>query len=82
MRIIDPIAKKQIVVAQVYLTIREAILIKQRLEALLHDPEAADHFHVCSNADRDLSFSIVTPRKLAAKAYTALEQEILADICE
>lgn len=82
MRIIDPIANKPIDVAQIYLTAGEALLIKQRLDVLLRDPEALEHFHICNDAVRDLSFSIVTPAKLAAGGYTALEQLVLAGICD
>jgi hypothetical protein len=82
MRIIDPDSETAITVAQVYLTPREARLVTQRLEVLLRDPEAAEHFHIAGEGGRDLSFSIVTPSKLASGAYTPLEQEILADMRE
>lgn len=79
MRIIDPIAEKPILEAQVYLTVKEATRIKQQLEVLLSDPEAADHFHVGWDGNHDLSFSLVTPSKLASpNGYTALERQVLS----
>jgi hypothetical protein len=80
MRIIDPIAERPIDVAQIYLTPKEAIRNKQKLEFLLHDPEASEHFHIASEGGRDLSFSIVTALKLASGGYTQLEQQVLTDM--
>ena len=82
MRILDPIANKSVDVAQVYLTTSEALQIKQQLEVLLQDPEAAEHFHVCNEVNRDLSFSIVTAAKLVSGRYSEIEQQVLADMVD
>ena len=80
MRMLEPNAKSEIHVLQLYLTQREAEQVKSELERLLRDPEANDHFHILSeDGRRDLSCSIVTSSKLAAGGYTQLERKLLAD---
>jgi hypothetical protein len=80
MRMIDPIAAKPIAAVQVYLTENDARYLKRCLDSLLEDSEAVNHFHV--GIDSDLSFSIVTPTKLASAKYTELEKTVLEGICE
>jgi hypothetical protein len=82
MRMIDPIADKEVKVIQVYLTRDDALFLKQRMDMLLENPEAEEHFHLCNDASHDLSFSIVTPTKLARRGYTELEQQVLADMMD
>lgn len=81
MRAIDYLAQKEVECAQVYLTVEEARYIVEKLNGLLADPEACDHFHVDDDT-RDLSFSIVTPLKLAGRRYTPLETQVLAGMCD
>lgn len=80
MRVIDRIAQDEVRVVQVYLSVDDARCLVEQLGKLLGDAEAIDHFHVGHDADRDASFSIVTPSKLAADRYTALESRVLADM--
>jgi len=77
MRIIDTGRKQSVRCAQLYLTAREARELRQQLEHLLADPEANEHFHVHSDdASREMSCSVVTPRKLAEGRYTDLERRV------
>jgi hypothetical protein len=49
----------------------------EQLERLLADPEANEHFHVHGDdASREISCSVLTPRKLADGSYTALERRV------
>ena len=81
MRAIDFLGQKEIECVQVYLTAEEAAFIVKKLNKLLGDPEACDHFHV-DLGSRDLSFSIVTPTKLATGRYTPLEAQVLDGILD
>jgi hypothetical protein len=64
---------------QLYLTPDEARQLRNHLDYLLENPEANEHYHLgVGDLARDLSYSIVTPRKLRElQYYTALEREIL-----
>lgn len=81
MRAINCLEQKEIECVQVYLTAEEAAFVIRKLSELLRDPEACDHFHV-DLASRDLSFSVVTPSKLAAGGYSPLESQVLAGMCD
>ena len=77
MRIIDTERGQSVRCLQLYLTVREAIELRQQMERLLADPESNEHFHVHSDdASRELSCSIVTARKLGQGSYTALERRV------
>ena len=77
MRIIDTDRKQSVRGVDLYLTAREARTLCEQLEQLLADPEANEHFHVNSDdCSREVSCSIVTPRKLAEGSYTALERRV------
>jgi hypothetical protein len=79
MRMLDPEAKQSIRTLQLYLTTTEAAEFREALDALLRDAEAAEHRHVMGDG-REVSFSIVTPAKLAnAKRYTELERRVLQE---
>jgi hypothetical protein len=76
---LDPQNEREIDHLQLYLTPDEARRFRNYLDDLLEDPEAPTHFHlVPEDSSRDLSFSIVTPRKLQELEYTSLERAILA----
>jgi hypothetical protein len=66
-------------VLQLYLTPDEAMRFRDELNKLLDDPEAKEQAHIDGGDARgDLSFSIITPKKLAnMEAYSALEQRLL-----
>jgi hypothetical protein len=78
MRMLDVDEQKSIKALQLYLTADEAQQLRDNLDTLLVDPEASEHFHVSSDdMTRDLSCSIVTPRKLEGSGWTNLERAIL-----
>ena len=82
MRMLDQDRKAAIKSVAMYLTVEEAEWLKRELEGLLQDPEANDHFHVCSldNSGRELSCSIITPHKLKDLGrYTNVEQNVLSE---
>ena len=66
---------------QLYLTCSEAEYFRKELDRLLADPEASDHSHVGGDdMSREISFSILTPQKLAAGLnYTQLERKIFGE---
>jgi hypothetical protein len=76
MQMIDADRERSVRCLQLYLTVREATEFRQELDRLLVDAEADEHFHVHSeDASRDVSCSLVTPRKLAEGSYTDLERK-------
>ena len=81
MRMIDAEREQRVRVLQLYLTPKEAKLLRQRLEKLLANPEANKHAHILSEDNSgEVSFSIVTEKKLQnLKGYTELEQQILIE---
>jgi hypothetical protein len=77
MRIIDRDRQHSVRSAQVYLTVREARELHQQLQHLLAAPEANEHFHVSADdTRREISCSIISPRKLAHGSYTDLERRV------
>ena len=80
MRIIDTDREQSARCLQLYLTVREARELRQQLDHILADPEANEHFHVHSDdASREISCSIVTPRKLENGNYTELERRVFEE---
>jgi len=78
MRMLDSEAKRSVRTLQLYVSPAEAANLRDALIRLLTDPEANEHEHVfCDHSAREMSLSIVTSAKLAARRYTALEQAIL-----
>jgi hypothetical protein len=78
MRMLDPNGKVSLWQLQLYLTISEAKEMKQMLDALLKDPEANEHETVCGDG-RELSFSLLTEKKLKGGGYTPLERKCFAE---
>lgn len=80
MRMLDVEKKQSVRLLQLYLTPAEAREMRQQLERLLADPEADNHFHLpLDDSTREISCSIVTPRKLRDLAYTPLEKKVLEE---
>jgi len=78
MRMLDATRQQPIDRVQLYLTVTEAKRFRDYLDDLLSDPEAFRHWHLVPEDDaRDLSFSIVTSRKLAEEGYTPAERALL-----
>ena len=81
MRILDSDKDQEVFSIALYLTEPEARQLHQRLEVLLRDPEAGTHFHTIS-ADRprrEVSCSIVNPKKLATLQYSEVERKLLEE---
>lgn len=77
MRILDTERKQSVMVLQLYLTVREATEFRKQLDGPLADPETNEHFHTfADDMSRELSCSILTPRKLESGHYTELERKI------
>ena len=75
MRMLDAERDQSVRTLQLYLTPSEAQFFRKELDRLLADPEASNHSHIMG--DRDLSFSILTPRKLQPpNHYTELEKRV------
>ena len=80
MRMLDVERKQSLRTLQLYLTPDEARVMRDRLNDLLANPEANEHFHVpLDGSGRELSCSIVTARKLKEGHYTALERSIFEE---
>lgn len=79
MRMIDPHARKQVNVLQLYLGQEEAKELVRGLSKLLAEPESDDHIHVIGRDGSEISCSIVTKRKLERGRYTQVEREALDD---
>ncbi|HEV2751992.1 MAG TPA: hypothetical protein VGV12_15830 [Gemmatimonadales bacterium] len=76
---LDPEGKRSMRMLQLYLSPAEAAEFRDALGALLRDPEAFDHRHVIGDG-REVSFSIITPAKLAnVQPYTELERRVLRE---
>lgn len=77
MRMIDTDRKQSARCLQLYLTVKEAREFREYLDSLLADPDANEHFHLFSDdTSREISCSIVTPRKLAHGCYTDFERRV------
>jgi hypothetical protein len=77
MRMLDPDKACGLKQLQLYLSTAEARELCAELGKLLQQPEKADHFHVFSQDGQcELSCSIVTDAKLAAKGYTQAERQV------
>jgi len=64
---------------QLYLTPKEALELRAALDQLLKDPEANEHETLIHDG-RELSFSLVTPRKLAnLSGYSPEEQRMFKE---
>ncbi len=81
MRMLDLDRSQSVSIFQLYISTAEANELKKGLEMLLKDPEANEHFHVCSeDSPREISVSILTDRKFRnSKRYTELERRILSE---
>ena len=78
MRMLDATTGQPIDRIQLYLTVTDAKRFRDYLDDLLSDPEAVRHWHLePEDQSRDLSFSIVTQRKLRDAQYTADERALL-----
>jgi hypothetical protein len=79
MRILDPETGRSLRELQMYFTPSEAAEFREALNQLLTDPEAMEHRHVIADG-REISFSLVTPAKLAnLKRYTEAERRVLQE---
>ena len=77
MRMLDAERGEAVRELQLYLTPSEASVFVAQLQDLLADPEKNNHHHLFSgDGGRELSFSIVTPTKLATGKYTKLERQV------
>jgi hypothetical protein len=75
MRMINTATKQSVRVLQLYLTVEEAREFQEQLGHLLADPEANEHFHFPSaDTSREISCSLLTPRKLAELPYADAER--------
>jgi hypothetical protein len=80
MRMLDADREQSIRVLQLYLTPKEATDLLNGLTDLLKKPEANEHVHVFAHdMSRELSFSIVTEKKLKDSGYTELERRVFAE---
>jgi hypothetical protein len=81
MRILDTDNQGPVRRIRLYLTPREAANLRHALDQLLRDPEATEHeLVVAEDASRDVSVSIVTPKKLQElKRYTDAERRMFAE---
>ena len=79
MRLLDVTTDRPVQQAQLYLSIEEARELRDCLNALLVDPELSDHEHLIDKDGWDLSFSILTERKLAGSRYTARERKLFTE---
>jgi hypothetical protein len=77
MWMLDADRKQGVDTLQLYLTPAEAARLRDDLGSLLTDPEKNAHLHLFDEGKRDLSFSIVTPRKLESDRYTDDERRLL-----
>jgi hypothetical protein len=79
MRILDVETERSLRELQMYFTSSEATEFRDALNELLQDPEALEHRHVIADG-REISFSLVTPAKLAnIKRYTEVERRVLQE---
>ncbi len=79
MRILDVETGRSLRELQMYFTASEATEFRDALNELLKDPEALEHRHVIADG-REISFSLVTPAKLAnIKRYTEVERRVLQE---
>jgi hypothetical protein len=79
MRILDAETGRSLRELQMYFTSPEAAELRDALNELLKDPEALEHRHVIADG-REISFSLVTPAKLAnIKGYTEVERRVLQE---
>lgn len=80
MRMLDANREQSVRVLQLYLTPREATDLLNGLTELLKEPEANEHVHVFAHdMSRELSFSIITEKKLKDGGYTELERRVFAE---
>ncbi len=80
MKMIDMGSKRGVKALQLYLSPQEAGQFRKELDRLLLDPEANDHSHIDFGGNSELSFSILTDKKLGnLNAYSKIEREVLAD---
>lgn len=80
MRMIDMELKTRVRSLQLYLSPQEATEFRKELDRLLVNPEANEHSHIDFGGASEISFSILTEKKLEnIKAYSKIEQKILMD---
>ncbi len=80
MRMIDMDSKKRVNILQLYLSPQEAMEFRRELDRLLTDPEANEHSHINFGGKSEISFSILTKRKLEnIKSYSKIEQRLLSE---
>ena len=81
MRFLDAIRDHGVETLQVYLSETAARRLRSALDALLKAPEDWTHEHVfAEDGSREMSLSIVTPRKLGDLArYSEIERRVLTE---
>ena len=80
MRIFDMGKKHSVKSCSIFLTVREAKVIRDNLEELLRKPEAFENFHICDDRDRELTCAVMTPNKIKnLDRYSKIERKILLD---
>jgi hypothetical protein len=79
MRILDVETERSLRELQMYFTLSEATEFRDALNELLQNPEAMEHRHLIADG-REISFSLVTPAKLAnISGYTEVERRVLQE---
>ena len=80
MRIYDLNKKHSVKSCQIFLTVREAKVIRDNLIELLRRPEAFEDFHMSDDQDRELTCAIMTPNKMKnLDRYSKIEKKILSE---
>ena len=78
MRIVDVDRKNSVNTCTLFLTVREAKVIRENLTELLRKPEAFEQFNLSDDSDIEITCSIITPRKLKnLERYSRIERKIL-----
>jgi hypothetical protein len=78
LRIIDMEKKNSVKSCSLYLTVREAKVIRDNLTELLRRSEASEQFHLCDDNDIKITCSIITPAKLKnMERYSKVERKFL-----
>jgi len=80
LRIYDLNKKHSVKTCTVFLTVREAKVIRDNLNELLRRPEAMENFHMSDDQDRELTCSLMTPKKMDnLDQYSKIERKILSE---
>ena len=79
MRIFDMNKKHPVKSCSIFLTVREAKVIRDNLIELLRRPEAFENFHICDDQDREMTCALMTPNKMKnLDQYSKIERKILS----